>query len=220
MIVTLMKKKFVDQYHWIEENEMLDLVAIAQSSPGAIAVNGAIVVGYKLSGILGALVAILGTVLPPFVILSVISVFYKAFRNNWLISQLLEGMQAGVGAVIASVTLDMGIPIVKEKEAVSLIIMVGAFVAACLFGINVVYIVIVCGIIGIIRTLLLNRRKMNDIFTVILEFFTDRVVQLWWRICSNAFDTGAGCNQPWMAYNVGIYRSYNDISDDPGTDCC
>ena len=79
VIVTLMKKKFVDQYHWIEENEMLDLVAIAQSSPGAIAVNGAIVVGYKLSGILGALVAILGTVLPPFVILSVISVFYKAF---------------------------------------------------------------------------------------------------------------------------------------------
>ena len=152
VIVTLMKKKFVDQYHWIEENEMLDLVAIAQSSPGAIAVNGAIV---------GALVAILGTVLPPFVILSVISVFYKAFRNNWLISQLLEGMQAGVGAVIASVTLDMGIPIVKEKEAVSLIIMVGAFVAACLFGINVVYIVIVCGIIGIIRTLLLNRRKMK-----------------------------------------------------------
>ena len=149
VIVTLMKKKFVDQYHWIEENEMLDLVAIAQSSPGAIAVNGAIVVGYKLSGILGALVAILGTVLPPFVILSVISVFYKAFRNNWLISQLLEGMQAGVGAVIASVTLDMGIPIV------------GAFVAACLFGINVVYIVIVCGIIGIIRTLLLNRRKMK-----------------------------------------------------------
>ena len=148
VIVTLMKKKFVDQYHWIEENEMLDLVAIAQSSPGAIAVNGAIVVGYKLSGILGALVAILGTVLPPFVILSVISVFYKA-------------MQAGVGAVIASVTLDMGIPIVKEKEAVSLIIMVGAFVAACLFGINVVYIVIVCGIIGIIRTLLLNRRKMK-----------------------------------------------------------
>ena len=48
VIVTLMKKKFVDEYHWIEENEMLDLVAIAQSSPGAIAVNGAIVVGYKL----------------------------------------------------------------------------------------------------------------------------------------------------------------------------
>lgn len=73
VIVTLMKKKFVDDYHWIEENEMLDLVAIAQSSPGAIAVNGAIVVGYKLAGILGTIVAIIGTVIPPFLIISIIS---------------------------------------------------------------------------------------------------------------------------------------------------
>ena len=51
VIVTLMKDKFVDKYHWIEENEMLDLIAIAQSAPGAIAVNGAIVVGYKLAGL-------------------------------------------------------------------------------------------------------------------------------------------------------------------------
>ena len=56
MIVSLMKKKFVDELHWIEEKEMLDLVAIAQSSPGAIAINGAIVVGYKLAGITGVLV--------------------------------------------------------------------------------------------------------------------------------------------------------------------
>src|SRR5699024_6907819 len=79
VIVTLMKKKFVDEYHWIEDGEMLDLVAIAQSAPGAIAVNGAIVVGYKLAGIIGAAVAILATILPPFVIISLISVFYNAF---------------------------------------------------------------------------------------------------------------------------------------------
>ena len=64
VIVTLMKKKFVDEYHWIEENEMLDLVAIAQSSPGPIAVNGAIVVGYKLAGMIGVLVSIIGTIIP------------------------------------------------------------------------------------------------------------------------------------------------------------
>ena len=58
VIVTLMKDKFVDKYHWIEENEMLDLIAIAQSAPGAIAVNGAIVVGYKLAGLAGVLTAI------------------------------------------------------------------------------------------------------------------------------------------------------------------
>ena len=107
VIVTLMKKKFVDEYHWIEENEMLDLVAIAQSSPGPIAVNGAIVVGYKLAGMIGVLVSIIGTIIPPFLIISVISVCYQAFRDNFFVSQMLEGMQAGVGAVIASVTYEM-----------------------------------------------------------------------------------------------------------------
>ena len=122
VIVTLMKNKFVDEYHWIEENEMLDLVAIAQSSPGAIAVNGAIVIGYKLAGVVGIFITILGTILPPFIVLTVVSIFYNAFKSNWLISQLLEGMQAGVGAVIASVTVDMAAPIVKEKNHLSLII--------------------------------------------------------------------------------------------------
>ena len=83
VIITLMKKKFVDEYRWIEEEEMLDLVAIAQSSPGPIAVNGAIVVGYKLAGMAGVLVSILGTVLPPFVILTVVSFFYEAFQSNF-----------------------------------------------------------------------------------------------------------------------------------------
>ena len=80
VIVTLMKNKFVDELHWIDEEEMLDLVAIAQSSPGAIAVNGAIVVGYKLAGIPGVLCSILGAILPPMIILSLISLCYDAFR--------------------------------------------------------------------------------------------------------------------------------------------
>lgn len=109
------EKKFVDDYHWIEENEMLDLVAIAQSSPGAIAVNGAIVVGYKLAGILGTIVAIIGTVIPPFLIISIISFCYNAFRSNYFVSQMLEGMQAGVGAVIASVSYEMGAGIISKK---------------------------------------------------------------------------------------------------------
>ena len=139
--------------------EILDLVAIAQSSPGAIAVNGAIVVGYKLSGILGALVAILGTILPPFVILSVISVCYNVFRENFFVAQMLSGMQAGGGAVIASVTYDMAAPIIKERDPVSLCILCGAFLAACVLEIDVVYIVIACGLLGVIRTLLAKRRE-------------------------------------------------------------
>ena len=91
VIVTLMKQKFVDELHWIEEEEMLDLIAIAQSAPGAIAVNGAIVVGYKLWGLLGALVAIFATIIPPFLIITVISFFYELFRDNFVVSSLLSG---------------------------------------------------------------------------------------------------------------------------------
>ena len=161
VIVTLMKKKFVDEYHWIEENEMLDLVAIAQSSPGAIAVNGAIVVGYKLAGMAGAVTAIIATIIPPFVIISLISVFYNAFRTNFLVSQMLEGMQAGVGAVIAAVVFEMGAGVVRGKNPVSMAIMVLAFLAACVLGINVVYIVIVCGLFGLARTLVQRGREKS-----------------------------------------------------------
>ena len=152
VIVSLLKKKFVDEYHWIENDEMLDLVAIAQSAPGAIAVNGAIVVGYKLAGIIGAFVAVIGAIIPPFVIITILAMCYQAFRDNWLISQMLEGMQAGVGAVIASVTYEMGTGVVKEKDGISLLIMAGAFVASCVFEVNVVYIVIICGLLGVLRT--------------------------------------------------------------------
>ena len=152
VIVSLMKKEFVDELGWIDEEEMLDLVAIAQSTPGAIAVNGAIVVGYKLEGIIGVIAAIAGTIIPPFVSISLLSVCYNTFRTNELVSQMLEGMQAGVGAVIASVTYEMGAGIVKEKDGISLLIMAGAFVASCVFEVNVVYIVIICGLLGVLRT--------------------------------------------------------------------
>ena len=159
VIVTLMKEKFVDELHWMEEDEMLDLIAIAQSVPGAIAVNGAIVVGYKLAGLLGALVAIVATIIPPFVIITVISYFYELFRDNFIVSKLLAGMQAGVGAVIASVVWDMGGGILKQKSAVSDFIMLAAFLAACVFRVNVVYIILACIALGVLRTVLAKRRK-------------------------------------------------------------
>lgn len=172
VIITLMKKKFVDDYHWIEENEMLDLVAIAQSAPGPIAVNGAIVVGYKLAGLAGTLVAIIGTIIPPFVIISLISAFYHAFRDNYLVSQMLEGMQAGVGAVIASVTYEMGCGIIKKKDNVATIVMIAAFIAACVLGINVIYIVIASGVFGVIRTIW-NRPEEKSMMYIqlFLSFF-------------------------------------------------
>ena len=151
VIVTLMRKKFVSEYHWIDEDEMLDLIAIAQSAPGAIAVNGAIVVGYKLAGLIGIIVSVIATIIPPFVIISLVSVCYEAFRTNLIISLMLEGMQAGVGAVIASVVFEMGSGIVRDKNPFSLIIMAGSFIATYFFNINVVYVILICIVLGLMK---------------------------------------------------------------------
>ena len=114
MIVSLMKKKFVDEYHWIDENEMLDLVAIAQSAPGAVAVNGAIAVGYKLAGLTGVVTAVFGTLLPQFVIIAAISVCYQIFCKIYCKPDA-AWHAGGVGAVIAVVVYEMAGEVAKQK---------------------------------------------------------------------------------------------------------
>lgn len=152
VIVSLLQRKFVNEYHWIEEEEMLDLVAIAQSAPGPIAVNGAIVVGYKLAGISGVLVSVLGAILPPFVIISVISLFYEIFRDNKIVSSMLSGMQAGVAAVIISVVYEMAKGQSKKDNRIELaIIMAAAFAANYFLKISVIYIILTCIGIGIVQ---------------------------------------------------------------------
>lgn len=160
VIVTLMKEKFVNELHWIDNKEMLNLIAIAQSAPGPIAVNGAILMGYKIRGVKGALAAILGTILPPFAIISAVSFFYAAFKSNIYVSLMLEGMQAGVGAVIASVVFDMAYPVVKSRNSAQLIIMALSFGAVYFAKINVMWVIIVCAIWGAVRGVIAGRRKI------------------------------------------------------------
>ena len=150
VIVPLMRRRFVDDLHWIEEREMLDLTAIAQSAPGPIAVNAAILLGWRVAGPLGAAVSILGTVLPPFLILSVVSLFYAAFRSNPIVAAVLKGMQAGVAAVIASVVVDMAGDILRQKRLLPTLIMAAAFLVTLLCDINVVWIILACAVIGIV----------------------------------------------------------------------
>lgn len=148
VIIPLMRKKFVDQYKWIDEKEMIDLIAIAQSSPGAIAVNAAILVGYRLAGVLGAIITILGTVLPPLLILSVISVAYTAFRDSLIVKYVLRGMKVAVAAVILDVVVAMIIDLLKERKIVPVVVMIGAFIATFLLNINVIFVILASGVIG------------------------------------------------------------------------
>jgi chromate transporter len=153
VIIPLMKKRFVDELGWLEEEEMLNMAAMAQSSPGAMAVNASILVGWRLMGLSGALVAILGTVLPPFIILSVISLFYAAFRDNNIVSAVLKGMMAGVCAVIFDVVITMGGKIIKAKKLLPILIMAGAFIVYYVLHINIIYIILFSGTLGALVSL-------------------------------------------------------------------
>lgn len=161
VIVTFMKKKFVDELHWIDEDEMLDLTAIAQSSPGSIAVNAAILVGWRVGGAAGIAIAVLGTLLPPMLILSIISFFYAAFASNRYVALTLRGMQAGVAAVILDVVCGLGSKVVKEHSALSIALMLCAFAATFFFKINVVFILLTAALVGTVKLLVIRLKEVQ-----------------------------------------------------------
>lgn len=163
-IVSMIKKKYVDQLHWIEEEEMLNLTAVAQSSPGAIVINTSMLVGFKISGFAGAAATVIGAIIPPLVIISVISVFYSFIRDNVIVSVVLRGMQAGVAAVIVDAVLSLGWDVVKKKQLVSYIVMVAVFVLTVFFNVNVILLLVgsaCAGIGGGLVTKLRQGRNSN-----------------------------------------------------------
>lgn len=162
VIVSLYKKKFVEELNWLEEDEMLDISAIAQSSPGPIPVNASVILGYRIHGILGSIVAILGTIIPPFVVISLISVFYEEFKSNHIIAIALQVMRAGVAAVILDVVVNLGKNVIKTKNVLYIIVMAVAFIATYFFNLGAMYIIFSCLGIGLISVFLDYRKEKSN----------------------------------------------------------
>jgi chromate transporter len=162
VIVPLMKKRFVDELGWIDEQEMLDLIAISQSSPGPIAVNASILVGYRVAGVPGALVTVFGTVLPPLIIISIVSLFYQAFRDNPLVSIAMKGLLCGVTAVIFDVVIKLASQVLKKKRLLYAAIMLLSFAAVRFLGINIVIVILLCIAAGAADTLLKKKASGED----------------------------------------------------------
>ena len=154
VIVTLMKRRFVDELGWMDEDEMLDIAAMAQSTPGAIAVNAAVLTGTRIGGTIGMLVAVLGTVIPPFVLLSVLSLCYEAFRQLYPVRLALAGMQAGVAAVILDVAWGLGRNVARKKDRVDLVLMALVFIAQWFTNLNTAVIILSAAAVGLARGLI------------------------------------------------------------------
>ena len=135
-------------------DEMLDIAAMAQSTPGAIAVNAAVLTGTRIGGTIGMFVAVLGTVIPPVVLLSVLSLCYEAFRQLYPVRLALAGMQAGVAAVILDVAWGLGKNVVRKKDRVDLVLMALVFIAQWFTHLNTAVIILSAAAVGLARGLI------------------------------------------------------------------
>lgn len=149
VIVSFMRKTFVEQLGWISDEEMLDLTAVAQSSPGAVAVNAAVAVGWHVAKLPGIIVAVLGTVTPPIVILSVISLFYNAFASNAYIANFIAGMRCCVVAVI----FDAALKLIDTKSWTFLVLLFIAFILYFFFRVEIVVLILCAVVLGAVRSL-------------------------------------------------------------------
>lgn len=160
VIIGMMQKKFCDELHWVSEEEVLDMTAIAQSSPGALAVNSAIIFGYRIAGLKGALVSTLAVIIPPIVIISFICTIYDAFCTNEIVQITLQVMRAGVAAVIVDVVFNLVQKVVSSKDVLNVILMIGTFIASWLCKVGSVQMILFCLCFGIVRYFL-EKKKVN-----------------------------------------------------------
>jgi len=160
VIIGMMRKKFCDQRHLVTDDEVLDMTAIAQSAPGALAVNSAIIFGYRIAGLPGAFVSVLATIIPPIIIISIICMIYDAFASNQIVQIALQVMRAGVGAVIVDVVIDLATNVIKTKDFINIVLMIAAFIASWLFKVSAITIILLFIALGIIRSLLARREAV------------------------------------------------------------
>lgn len=162
VIVSLMKKKFVEDLGWLEESEMLDITAIAQSSPGPIPINASVILGYRMQGILGSIIAILGTSIPPMIIISIISMFYTEFRESEIIATALMVMRAGVAAVICDVVIKLAKNVIKTGNYLYIALMIIAFVMTYILGISAITVILLCIGVGVTNLIIDIKRNKEQ----------------------------------------------------------
>lgn len=157
-ILAVMKDDFVHKRGWFTEEQMADYIAIVQSSPGAMAVNISMIVGYQSAGLLGSLVAVLGCITPPVVVMIIVTSFYEAIVANEFVYLFMRGMQLGVVGMLLDIIIGLFSNVTKDGLAYPLVLMVLAFIYVRFSGLSIFYLAIACAAAGVIKALILARK--------------------------------------------------------------
>lgn len=156
-MIPLIQKETVETHKWITDDDILEIIAIAESTPGPIAINAATFVGYKVCGFWGSFFATLGVVLPSFLLISIISFVLREFAEIKTVQYAFFGIRAGVLALVIKAlwTMYRKCP----KNVISYIVIAGSFLLSAIIGVNVLFVIIGCAIFGLLSSLIIRRRS-------------------------------------------------------------
>lgn len=151
-MIPLIHKEIIENHHWIEDDDMLDIIAIAESTPGPISVNTATFVGYKVSGVLGSMFATLGLVLPSLVIIFIISLFFEQFMAIEWVKKAFKGIMAAVTVLILNAAIKLSKPLKENKNYIFniLLILVAAIISLLLVDVSSIFIILGGAVIGLL----------------------------------------------------------------------
>ena len=152
-MIALLENEFVSRRKWIEKNEFLDMVAIAESTPGPIAINAATYIGYRVLRFRGSLIATVGVCIPSFAIIYVISLFFDKFLSLTLVANAFKGIQICVIYLIFSAGIKMLKGISKTPfNVITIIAVMSAMIITSILAVNfsTIYYILICGICGVV----------------------------------------------------------------------
>ena len=156
-MIPFIQKETVEKNKWISDDDILEIIAIAESTPGPIAINTATFVGYRTCGFFGAFCATLGVVLPSFLIISIVAFVLKQFSDIKAVQYAFVGIRAGVMALLIKALWSMYKKM--SKNVLAYIIAVIAFVAVAVFEINVLFVIIGCAVIGLVSSIIAEKKE-------------------------------------------------------------
>lgn len=159
-IVPVIKNEFSKKRNLISEDEMVDIVSIATSGPGPMAINGSILTGYKLFRLKGGIVAAIASAIPSLVIITIISFFYHEFSTNFYVKAALTGMGGVISAILLITSYEMAKTALKTNPIFGTIVMISAFVASFFFKINTGLIILFIGLIGLVLFSIVKEDKI------------------------------------------------------------
>ena len=161
-IISMMKDRFVDRLKWISEDDMNEMLTIVLSAPGATVINISILVAYRLRGIKGVLVAVLASILPPFVTIVLLLKVYKQVGDSVIVIHMLKGIKSAAAAIIVVVVSKMTISLIKKKNPYLIGLFLIFFILTRFVDVNVMILMLASMAIGIILTFVQKHKEAKN----------------------------------------------------------